>query len=387
MRSLEHLVDLAERMFLDELPNLDTAVHDEFQGGGIEIGRAAPITDRPRVERHQVRESDLDLVHGEPNDRQRRTMIDQTKRSFLANTRTRAFKNDPFTLTQAGLLGEFLDRRFNIARRHLFGIQCERGTLLSDASKFFLIHVDRDNGAAKSGGDLNGIATNTADAVDDDKVIFCDSGLYNRLIGRRYRIGDHRKVSQFDSDFRQAVLIDNTKAARRHSDMCREAAMNIVAGHFLVWADRRLTAEAGITSTARDHRRNNNRMVDVPKFIFAGVDDVATDLMPERQRQFMFGTHTIVIVAEVSVANSTPGDFDHDLIGARGIDIELHRNKRLACARHHPTNRLGAHQSALLIGRPARRWPDTRPQFFMYSSIADRRIALIKVKENEKIVF
>ena len=73
--------------------------------------------------------------------------------------------------------------------------------------------------------------------------------------------------------------------------------------------------------------------------------------MPKRQRQFMLGTHTIVIVAKIGMADPASGDFDHDFIGARGADIEFHRDKRLACARHHPTNRLGAHRSALQFGR------------------------------------
>src|SRR5512139_2186370 len=147
------------------------------------------------------------------------------------------------------------------------------------------------------------------------------------------------------------MLIDHTKPARRHGNMSGEAAMNIVARHLLVWADCRLAAEAGIASTAWDYRRNNNRTVGVPDFIFAGLDDVATDLMTERQRQFMLGTHTIVVVAKISVADPASGDFDHDFIRTWGTNIEFRRDKRLARGCHHPTNRLGTHQFALQLGR------------------------------------
>src|SRR5664279_3832965 len=122
MGRLKHLIDLAERMLLDELANLDAAIHHEFQGGGIEFGRASPVPDRARVERHQVGAPDLDLVHRESDDSEGGAMVDQTECRFLAGTRAGAFENNPLGLAQAVLLGKFLDRRFDVARRHLLGI-------------------------------------------------------------------------------------------------------------------------------------------------------------------------------------------------------------------------------------------------------------------------
>ena len=236
------------------------------------------------------------------------------------------------------------------------GIQSERGALPGNGGKLFLVHINRDNDAAQRGRDLGGIAADAANAVDDDEVSFRDTGLHDRLVGRGHRIGDHGKIGQFNSGRRQAVLIDDTQSARRHDDMRGEAAMNIVARHLLVRADRRLAAQAGIALAARDDRRNNNRPVGVPKSIRAGVDDMATDLMPERERQFMLGAHAIVIIAKIGMADPAAGDFDQDFIGARGTDFEFHRDKRLACARHHPTNWFGAHGPALQLGRE----PDRR---------------------------
>ena len=62
------------------------------------------------------------------------------------------------------------------------------------AASFYVVHINRDNGAAKGRGDLHGVAADTADAVDDDKVSFCDARLDDRLIRRRHRIGDHGKI-------------------------------------------------------------------------------------------------------------------------------------------------------------------------------------------------
>jgi hypothetical protein len=122
--------------------------------------------------------------------------------------------------------------------------------------------------------------------------------------------------------------------------------MNIVTRHLLIRADCRLAAEAAIAAAARDHRWDYNCTISVPKSIYASVNDMAADLMPKCQRKFMLGTHTIVIVTKISVADSASGDFHHDFIRGWGFNIEFRRDKRLACARHHPTNRLSAHPPA-----------------------------------------
>ena len=67
-------------------------------------------------------------------------------------------------------LGEGLDRCLEVARRHLLGIQRERGALPGDGGELLLVHVDRDNDAAHGGRDLRGIAADAADAVDDDEI-------------------------------------------------------------------------------------------------------------------------------------------------------------------------------------------------------------------------
>jgi hypothetical protein len=50
-------------------------------------------------------------------------------------------------------------------------------------------------------------------------------------------------------------------------------------------------------------------VVGVIESIRAGIDDMTADLVPERERQFMLGAHTIVIITR-SVWQTAAGDFD-----------------------------------------------------------------------------
>ena len=92
--------------------------------------------------------------------------------------------------------------------------------------------------------------------------------------------------------------------------MRREAALNVVARHFLVRADRALAAAASIAVAARDDRRNNNRVISIVESICAGIDNMTADLVPERKRQCMLGAYTIIILAKVRVADAAASDFD-----------------------------------------------------------------------------
>jgi hypothetical protein len=109
--------------------------------------------------------------------------------------------------------------------------------------------------------------------------------------------------------------------------------------------------------------------------------------MPERQRQRVLGAHAIVIVAQIGVADPATGDFDKDFIGARLANFEFHRHHRLARARHHPTNWLGAHGLILQLARQAHRRTGTRPYSMFILPPKTIGLALIKVKEKQKFVF
>src|SRR3990170_3080844 len=73
MNGFEHPVDVVQRVLLDEWHDLDAAAEHQFQRLRIEFRRTAPVADRAGMESHQVRQPDLDLVHGEPDDGERRT--------------------------------------------------------------------------------------------------------------------------------------------------------------------------------------------------------------------------------------------------------------------------------------------------------------------------
>src|SRR6516164_9307116 len=169
MGRLKHLIDLSERMLLDELTDLDATVHDEIESGRIEIRRASPVADSTRVKRHEVREPNLDLIHGESDHCQGRPVIDQAECRFLAGARTRALKDDPLALAQAVSLGKLLDCRFDVARRHLPGIQRKRDAGSGNGGKPVLVHIECDHDASQGGRDLGGISADTTDSVDDDK--------------------------------------------------------------------------------------------------------------------------------------------------------------------------------------------------------------------------
>ena len=184
----------------------------------------------------------------------------------------------------------------------------------------------------------------------------------------------------------QAVLIDDAQSARRHDDVRGEAALNIVARHLLVRADRRLAALAGVAVAARDHRRNDHRAVGVPERIRAGVDDVAADLVPERQRQFVLGAHAVVIIAEIGVADAAAGDFDQDFIGGRACRYRIPSGQR-ACLRPSSSNELAWRSSVCPPAWPLSPSPDRHAALVFILRSATVETALIKVKEKQKNAF
>src|SRR6516164_2762306 len=95
MHRFENMVDLGERMLLDEGCHLDLAAQDELKRLWVKLRRTAPVAKRPGMKRHQVGKAHLDLVHGEADHAQRCTVVDEAKRSFLAGTRARALEDDP----------------------------------------------------------------------------------------------------------------------------------------------------------------------------------------------------------------------------------------------------------------------------------------------------
>src|SRR6516225_5065630 len=93
-----------------------------------------------------------------------------------------------------------------------------------------------------------------------------------------------------------------------------KTTMDIVARHFLVGTDRSFAAPTRIAMPARDHGRHDDRTVDPPHGVGAGINDVAADLVSERQWQLMVGAHAIVIVAEIGMADAAARDLNEDFV-------------------------------------------------------------------------
>ena len=178
-------------------------------------------------------------------------------------------------------------------------------------------------------------------------------------------------------------LIDDAEAVRGHDDMGGEAAVDVVARHFLVRADRCLAAQASVAVAARDDCRDDDGSVRIPKFVRAGFDDVATDLMPERQRQFMLGAHAVVVVAKIGMADPAPGDFDYDLVGS-GVAIS-----NSIGTRGLPAPVIIQRTGLALIRLPSRlvAVPVGGGHRVVAFLVTDREGALIKVKERQKNAF
>src|SRR5215471_16362765 len=58
----KHAVDVVERVLFDKRVDRDLAVEHQIQRSGIELGRAAPVADGARIEGHQVRQAQFDLI-------------------------------------------------------------------------------------------------------------------------------------------------------------------------------------------------------------------------------------------------------------------------------------------------------------------------------------
>ena len=193
MGRFEHVIDLAEWMLLDERAEFDAAVENQIERLRIELRRAAPVAERARVVGHQVRQPHLDLVHGEADHAERRAMIEQAERRFLPGARARAFEDDPLGLPQPALLGERLDRRFELAGsvwRALSVSAARSPAKRASFSSFTSIATTVPPNAPQSAR----IAADPADAIDDDEVTGRDAGLRHRLIRRRHGIGDDGNV-------------------------------------------------------------------------------------------------------------------------------------------------------------------------------------------------
>ncbi len=147
---------------------------------------------------------------------------------------------------------------------------------------------------------------------------------------------------------REPRFVDRAQPAPGHDDVRREAALDVVARHLLLAADRREAALAQIALAARQHGGNDHGLAHPAFGAGAGRDHVAADLVAERERQRMVGAHAVVEVAEIGVADAAAGDGDHDL-ARPGFGRECRALERRVRRGHQPAVGFDAHRSFLLV--------------------------------------
>src|SRR5215472_17678454 len=178
------------------------------------------------------------------------------------------------------------------------------------------------------------MATDAADAVDDHQIALTNPGLLHRLIGRGHRIRDDRQVRELDTGRGEPLLVDETKTPRRHDNMSRKAAVNIVARHFLVRTNCGLAAAASIALAAGYDRGHDDRATDPLFYVCAAIDHTPADLVTKRERQIVLGADAVVVIAEVGMADAAAGNLD-DFVRCRWRSIKFSGNQRFALAGHH----------------------------------------------------
>ena len=148
----------------------DLAVEHEVERRRVVLGRAAPVADRARVERHQVRQPDFDLVHREADHRQRRAVDEQAVGGELAGGGARALEDEPLGGAQAVLLREGADRGLDRLGVERAGVERQRRAVVRDRLELGVVDVDRDDLGAERARDLHAVAADAAGADDDGEA-------------------------------------------------------------------------------------------------------------------------------------------------------------------------------------------------------------------------
>ena len=223
----------------------------------------------------------------------------------------------------------------SVCRRPRARVERQRRAVLADRRELAGVDVDRDDGGAERMRDLHAVAADATGADDHREAPGTDTGATDGLVRRRQRIGDDRDFGERQAGCRKALLVDFAQAAARHHDVGREAAVNVVAGHLLLAADRGKTAAAEIAFATRQHRRHDDGLAEPLRRVRSGGDDAAADLVAERQRRREIGAHAVVEVAEVGVADAAAGDLD-DHVGGPRLGAERRAGERRAGRSHQP---------------------------------------------------
>src|SRR6266567_1424666 len=313
----EYAVDVVERVRLDERFDLDLAVEHEVEGLRVGLGRAAPVADGARIERHQIGQAHLDLVHRKADDRQRCAVNEQAVRRQLTGCRAGAFEDAPLGRTQAILFREVGDSSLDRLGVLRAAVDRQRRAVARQGNELVVVDIDGNDIGAERVSDLDTVAAYAARTNDDGDASRLDACTLHGLVWGGQRIGDDRNIGERESRTRKTYFVHFAQPATGDHDVRRKAALDVVARHFLPAADRAESASAKVALAAGQDGGHAGGRAAPALGTRTCVDHAAADFVSQRQRERVVGPNTVVEITEVGVTHAATSDVDDDFPRAR----------------------------------------------------------------------
>ncbi len=124
------LIDLRQGVPFDERQHSYFAVQYQFERTWIVFRQTTPVAERTGVERHQVGQANLDLVHRETDDCQAGTKGQQPECSHLSGSCTGTLEDLPLRLAQAVVLRELPDGIADVPAQYFRGVDHHAGAVV-----------------------------------------------------------------------------------------------------------------------------------------------------------------------------------------------------------------------------------------------------------------
>ena len=232
-------------------------------------------------------------------------------------------------LDRLGVLRAAVDRQRRAVARH--------------GGELVVVDVDGNDLGAERVGDLDAVAAYAARANDDGDASELDSRASDRLVGGGKRVGDDRNIGERESCAGQTRFVHLAQATAGDHDVRGEAALDVVARHFLLAADCAEPALAKVALATRQHGGHDCGLAFPALGTRTCVDHTAADFVSQRQRQGVVGPNAVVEITEVGVTDAATGDVDDDFAGAR-LRAKRRALQRRIYRGHQPAIRFEAHR-------------------------------------------
>jgi hypothetical protein len=121
-----------------------------------------------------------------------------------------------------------------------------------------------------------------------------------------------------------------------YNNVAGEAAVDVIAWHFLLAANRAAPFSTKITFAAGQHGRNDDRLANQRLKIQTRVFDDAADFVAERERRRFDRPNSFVEESQIGVTDATTGDTNQYFILGKGTHRNLGTTHRLADLGHLP---------------------------------------------------